>query len=48
MCPFFKDKTSETETNPKGHYRFIEPMLEGKVVIDLNRAHNPFREYKEK
>jgi uncharacterized protein len=44
----FKDKTSETETYPKGRYLFIEPIPGGKVVIDFNRAYNPFCEYNEK
>ena len=44
----FKDKTSETETYPKGRYLFIEPMAGGKVLIDFNRAYNPFCEYNEK
>jgi uncharacterized protein (DUF1684 family) len=44
----FKDKTSETETYPEGRYLYIEPMPEGKVLIDFNRAHNPFCEYNEK
>ena len=44
----FKDKTSETDTNSKGRYLFIEAMLGGKVVIDFNRAYNPFCEYNEK
>jgi len=44
----FKDTTSSTETYPKGRYLFIEPMPEGKVLIDFNRAYNPFCEYNEK
>jgi len=44
----FKDKTSETETYPEGRYLFIEPMPEGRVLIDFNRAYNPFCEYNEK
>lgn len=44
----FKDKTSEKETYPKGRYLFIEPLPDGKVVIDFNRAYNPFCEYNEK
>lgn len=44
----FKDKTSETETYPKGRYLYIEPMSAGKVLIDFNRAYNPFCEYSEK
>ena len=44
----FKDKTSETETYPKGRYLYIEPMPEGKVLIDFNRAFNPFCQFNEK
>jgi uncharacterized protein (DUF1684 family) len=44
----FKDKTSKTETYPEGRYLFIEPLPGGKVLIDFNRAHNPFCEYNEK
>jgi uncharacterized protein len=44
----FKDKTSEADTYPKGRYLFIETMPGGKVLIDFNRAYNPFCEYNEK
>ncbi|MBM4341278.1 MAG: DUF1684 domain-containing protein [Deltaproteobacteria bacterium] len=44
----FKDKTSGSETYPEGRYLYIEPMLGGKVLIDFNRASNPFCEYSEK
>jgi len=44
----FKDKTSGTETYLKGRYLYIEPMPEGKVLIDLNRAYNPFCQFNEK
>jgi uncharacterized protein (DUF1684 family) len=44
----FKDKTSETDTYPKGRYLIIETMPGGKVLIDFNRAYNPFCEYNEK
>ncbi len=44
----FKDKTSGKETYPQGRYLFIEPILGGKVLIDFNRAYNPFCEYNEK
>jgi uncharacterized protein (DUF1684 family) len=44
----FKDKTSETETYPKGRYLSIEPMPGGKVLIDFNRAFNPFCQFNEK
>jgi hypothetical protein len=40
-----KDKTSGTETYPEGRYLYIEPMPGGKVLIDFNRAYNPFCEY---
>ncbi len=48
--PFFpfKDRTSETETYPKGRYLFTETMPGGRVLIDFNRAYNPFCEYNEK
>ena len=44
----FKDKTSGKETNANGRYLFIEPMAGGKVVIDFNRAYNPFCHFNEK
>jgi uncharacterized protein (DUF1684 family) len=44
----FKDKTSETETYRMGRYLNIEPMSGGKVLIDFNRAYNPFCEFNEK
>jgi uncharacterized protein (DUF1684 family) len=44
----FKDKTSGIETYPEGRYLNIEPMPSGKVLIDFNRAYNPFCEYNEK
>ena len=44
----FKDKTSETETYSEGRYLHIEPMPGGKVLIDFNRAYNPFCAYNEK
>ena len=44
----FKDKTSEADTYPKGRYLFIEIMPGGKVLVDFNRAYNPFCEYNEK
>ena len=43
-----KDKTSETETYPKGRYLYIEPIPGGKVLIDFNRAFNPFCQFNEK
>jgi hypothetical protein len=44
----FKDKTSETETYGMGRYLNIEPMPGGKVLIDFNRAYNPFCEFNDK
>ncbi|OGQ09115.1 MAG: hypothetical protein A2026_05005 [Deltaproteobacteria bacterium RBG_19FT_COMBO_46_12] len=44
----FKDKTSGTETYPKGRYLYIESMPGGKVLIDFNRAYNPFCQFNEK
>lgn len=51
----FKDKTSGVETYPEGRYLNIEPMPGGsestrteKVLIDFNRAYNPFCEFNEK
>jgi uncharacterized protein len=44
----FKDQTSEKETYSHGRYLFIEPIPEGKVLIDFNRAHNPFCAFNEK
>lgn len=43
-----KDNTSGLETYPEGRYLNIEPMPGGKVLIDFNRAYNPFCEYNEK
>lgn len=44
----FKDKTSGSETYIEGRYLNIEPMPGGKVLIDFNRAYNPFCDYNEK
>jgi len=44
----FKDKTSETETCREGRYLPIERMLDGRALIDFNRAYNPFCEFNEK
>jgi len=44
----FRDKTCGKETYPEGRYLYIEPMDGGKVLIDFNRAYNPFCEYHEK
>jgi uncharacterized protein (DUF1684 family) len=44
----FKDKTSGKETYSEGRYLYVEPMPGGKVLIDFNRAYNPFCQYNEK
>lgn len=44
----FKDKTSIAETYREGRYLYIEPMPGDKVLMDFNRAHNPFCAYNEK
>jgi len=44
----FKDKTSGKETFSDGRYLYIEPMPGGKVLIDFNRAYNPFCQFNEK
>ncbi len=44
----FKDKTSGTETYSMGRYLTIEPAPGEKVLIDFNRAYNPFCQYNEK
>ncbi len=44
----FKDKTSRTETYSEGRYLYIEPISGGKILIDFNRAYNPFCQYHEK
>lgn len=44
----FKDKTSGIETYEKGRYLYIEPMPGGRVLIDFNRAYNPFCHFNEK
>ena len=44
----FRDKTSGGETYPGGRYLHIEPMSEGRVLVDFNRAYNPFCEYSER
>ena len=43
-----KDKTSGIETYSKGRYLNIEPVPDGKVLIDFNRSYNPFCQYNEK
>ena len=44
----FKDMTSGSETYLEGRYHYIEPMPRGGVLIDFNRAYNPFCAYNEK
>ncbi|OGP55089.1 MAG: hypothetical protein A2162_07975 [Deltaproteobacteria bacterium RBG_13_52_11b] len=44
----FKDKTSGADTHSEGRYLFIEMMPDEKVLIDFNRAYNPFCEYNKK
>ena len=44
----FKDRTSEKETYLRGRYLYIEPMPGGKVLVDFNRAYNPFCQFNEK
>ena len=44
----FKDKTSGKETYSHGRYLFLESMLGGKVLVDFNRAYNPFCAFNEK
>lgn len=44
----FKDRTSGVETYEKGRYLYIEPMPGGRVLIDFNRAYNPFCQFNEK
>ncbi len=44
----FKDATSGTETYMDGRYLHIEPALGEKVLVDFNRAYNPFCAYNER
>ena len=44
----FRDETSGKETYSEGRYLYIEPMADGRVLIDFNRAHNPFCQFNEK
>ena len=37
----FSDPTSKTETYPGGRFLETEPVVNGTVVLDFNRAHNP-------
>lgn len=44
----FKDRTSERDTYPRGRYLFVEPLPDGQVLVDFNRAYNPFCAYNNK
>ena len=44
----FKDQTAGKETHVNGRYLFIEAMVGEKVLIDFNRAYNPFCHFDEK
>jgi uncharacterized protein (DUF1684 family) len=44
----FKDRTSGKETYYEGRYLYVEPIPGGTVLIDFNRAYNPFCQYNEK
>jgi uncharacterized protein (DUF1684 family) len=44
----FEDRTSGIETYERGRYLYIEPMPDGRVLIDFNRAYNPFCHFNEK
>ena len=37
----FSDPTSKTETYPRRRFLETEPVVNGKVVLDFNRAYNP-------
>ncbi len=37
----FNDLTSKTETYPGGRFLETDPVADGRVVLDFNRAHNP-------
>ncbi len=37
----FNDLTSKSETYPGGRFLDTDPVVNGKVVLDFNRAHNP-------
>lgn len=37
----FSDLTSKTDTYPGGRFLSTEPAVDGRVVLDFNRAHNP-------
>jgi len=37
----FNDLTAKSDTYPGGRFLYTEPVVDGKVIIDFNRAHNP-------
>jgi uncharacterized protein len=37
----FNDVTSKTDTYPGGRFLYTDPVANGTVVLDFNRAHNP-------
>ncbi|MGA8430000.1 MAG: DUF1684 domain-containing protein [Candidatus Sulfotelmatobacter sp.] len=37
----FNDLTAKSDTYPGGRFLYTEPVVDGKVVLDFNRAHNP-------
>jgi len=37
----FTDRTAKTDTYPGGRFLETEPVTDGKVVLDFNRAYNP-------
>ena len=37
----FKDKTSGVETYPAGRFLYVGFPVEGKIVLDFNKAYNP-------
>jgi uncharacterized protein len=37
----FNDATSKTDTYPGGRFLYTDPVANGTVVLDFNRAHNP-------
>ena len=37
----FNDLTAKSDTYPGGRFLYTEPVVDGKVILDFNRAHNP-------
>jgi len=37
----FKDKTSGVETYPAGRFLYVDLPVDGKIVLDFNKAYNP-------